>query len=62
MIAYGSFRFCEEWLRAGELVFGPFHYGHIWAVLSAIIGSAVYLELREQRSKVEYKNVKKQFR
>lgn len=62
MIAYGSFRFCEEWLRAGEVVFGPFHYGHIWAVLSVIIGSAVYLELREQRSKVEYKNVKKQFR
>lgn len=62
MIAYGSFRFCEEWLRAGNTILGPFHYGHIWAVLSIIVGSAIYIELREQRNKVEYKRVKKQFK
>lgn len=53
MISYGTFRFVEEWLREGDLVLGPFHYGHIWAVLSIIIGISIYFELRHQ------KNVKK---
>lgn len=57
MITYGIFRFCEEWLRESDSVFGPFHYGHIWAVLSIIIGSSIYIELR-QRKVLKAKNHK----
>lgn len=51
MICYGIFRFCEEWLRANDRVFGPFHFGHIWAILSIIIGGAIYCEIKAREKK-----------
>ena len=52
MMTYGFFRFFEEWFRSNARVFGPLHFGHIWAVVSIIIGSAIYFEIssREGRS------------
>lgn len=52
MVSYGAFRFIEEWLRVGDSVIWVFHRGHLWALLSVIIGSSVYLELR---TKAEHK-------
>ena len=51
MMAYGSFRFCEEWFRSNACVFGPFHFGHIWAILSIVIGGAIYFEISEKKRK-----------
>ena len=59
MISYGIFRFIEEWLREGEQVLGPFHYGHIWAILSVAIGISIYGELRNQNEKKKGKIQKK---
>ncbi|MCI8608859.1 MAG: hypothetical protein HFE73_04370 [Firmicutes bacterium] len=55
MMTYGIFRFVEEWFRAGDGVIGPFHYGHIWAILSIVIGSSIYIELREQKRRTTNK-------
>ena len=50
MIAYGIFRFIIEGFRyseSGMLI----HLGHVWALLSMIIGFSIYTELRKQRRK-----------
>lgn len=55
MMLYGTFRFIEEFFRAGGS--GVLHIAHIWAVLSIVIGSAVYFELHARtRGKTKQKN------
>ena len=39
MVLYGVFRFIIEFFRDNETVVGPFHFGHIWALISLAIGS-----------------------
>lgn len=51
MIAYGVFRFFQEWMREEKAVVGYFHYGHIWAILSIVIGFSVYFEVKKRSSK-----------
>lgn len=46
MIAYGVFRFVVEFLRVSTAE-GLFHIGHLWAVLSGIIGLIVLLIRRK---------------
>ena len=48
MMAYGIFRFLTEWLREGTVIFLGLHPAHLWSLLSIVIGSSVYLELRER--------------
>lgn len=50
MIAYGIFRFITEWMRDEEPFLWFFHHGHVWSVLSIIIGCSVYFELRRKAS------------
>lgn len=50
MISYGIFRFVIEGFRysgSGMLI----HLGHVWALLSMIIGFSIYTELRKKRRK-----------
>ena len=50
MTAYGIFRFIIEGFRyseSGMLI----HLGHVWALLSMIIGFSIYTELRKQSRK-----------
>lgn len=47
MMAYGAFRFLVEWLREGDAVLGPLHRGHVWAVISMIIGYSIFSVLHE---------------
>ena len=62
MIAYGGFRFLEEWLRDGTPVLGPLHRGHIWSLLSILIGCAVWLELQAQAQRKAGRTGRKQRR
>lgn len=48
LMVYGVFRFVIEFLREGTPIFGPFHIAHIWAIVSFLIGSAIYFILIEQ--------------
>ena len=50
MTAYGIFRFVIEGFRdseSGTLI----HLGHVWALLSMIIGFSIYAELRKKRGR-----------
>ena len=50
MISYGTFRFIIEGFRyseSGMLI----HLGHVWALLSMIIGFSIYTELKKKREK-----------
>lgn len=49
MTVYGIFRFFIEFLRDETAVLGGFHFGHIWAVVSFITGSAFYFYFAERR-------------
>lgn len=51
MISYGVFRFIEEWFREGRRVLGPMHMAHLWAILSLIVGGALYFEISERGKK-----------
>lgn len=53
MISYGIFRFFEEWIREEDQIIGIFHRGHIWSILSIIIGLSVYSELCNKNQKKE---------
>lgn len=50
MVSYGAFRFVLEWMREEKAILGFFHYGHIWAVLSIVIGLSIYFEMKKQRN------------
>lgn len=51
MMAYGVFRFGEEWFREGTVLFLGLHPAHIWSLLSFAVGCGVYFELRERSRK-----------
>lgn len=52
MIAYGIFRFIEEWFRTSSNMY-MFHKAHIWALLSLSIGLSIYFELSTKQSRKE---------
>lgn len=52
MAAYGTFRFVEEWFRAGtgnSLV----HLAHGWSILSIVIGLGFYYECKRKYAKTD---------
>ena len=49
MMVYGIFRFFIEFFRDEAPFLGSFHHGHVWAVVSFIIGSTFYFYLMERR-------------
>lgn len=48
MIAYGSFRFIEEWFRTASGA-GVIHLAHIWSLIAITAGASIYLELKSQK-------------
>ena len=49
MMVYGIFRFIVEFFRDEAAVIGPFHFGHLWAVISFFVGSTFYFILMERK-------------
>ena len=47
MAAYGCFRFVEEWFRISEGN-NAFHLAHLWSILAAALGMAIYYEMQKQ--------------
>ena len=47
LMVYGIFRFFIEFLRDEDSVFFGFHFGHLWAVIAFVVGSAIYFALAE---------------
>lgn len=45
MVAYGLFRFAEEWFREGGT--GLLHLAHGWSAIACIVGLGLYLEIKE---------------
>lgn len=58
MMTYGIFRFLIEFLRNESPVIGNFHFGHIWAAVSFIVGSTIYFVLVERSSHRQTKKVR----
>lgn len=48
MMAYGIFRFAEEWFRAGDSLFSGLHPAHFWSILSVVIGFSIYTEQKRR--------------
>ena len=53
MIAYGLFRFVEEFFRQNVVLFGVFHIAHIWAVVCFLIGTTLYFYMIEKAADIE---------
>jgi len=51
MMAYGAFRFVNEWLRTATVLPSGLHIAHIWSILCCIIGCSIYFELRSKQYK-----------
>lgn len=52
LISYGFVRFVTEWFRYSEST-SPFHIGHVWSMLSFIIGIALLIYLCRTNTKAE---------
>lgn len=50
MMTYGFFRFVTEWFRAYEGNY-VIHRGHVWSLISMIIGFSVYIEIKKTNNK-----------
>ena len=58
MIAYGGGRFLNEWLRESGSS-SPFHIGHVWALISLIIGTTwlvITLLTSKRKGAISYEN------
>ena len=51
MMAYGAFRFVEEWFREGKALFWGLHPAHFWSLLSIVIGCCFYFELKTRNDR-----------
>ena len=51
MASYGCFRFVEEWFRISDGT-SALHLAHLWSVLAAALGLAIYFELRRRSAAV----------
>lgn len=51
MMAYGAFRFVEEWFREGKALFWGLHPAHFWSLLSIVIGCSFYFELKARNDR-----------
>ena len=47
MVVYGLFRFINEWFRVSDST-SPLHIGHVWAILSLIIGSTFLIIINKK--------------
>ena len=47
MASYGCFRFIVEWFRISEGT-SPLHLAHLWSVLAAALGFAIFFELKKR--------------
>lgn len=56
VIAYGIFRFVEEFFRESAATLGVFHKAHIWALISLGLGISFYAELQKKQSKSKRRN------
>lgn len=50
MAAYGTFRFIEEWFRAGDGMY-LIHLAHAWSLAAIVIGFGFYYELKNRENK-----------
>ena len=50
MALYGTFRFINEWLRASDST-SPFHIGHIWSIVSLIVGATLIIVIKFKTKK-----------
>ena len=60
MLSYGIIRFFLEWLRpefTGSI--GVIHLAHIWAIISIVIGAAIYFELQTNQKKRSQRRARK---
>ncbi len=53
MITYGVFRFIIQWFRHSEGAI-PLQMGHLWAILSFIVGFAIYAEIKKIKTKKKH--------
>ena len=51
MIAYGGFRFLNEWFRVGGVITLGLHLSHIWSILCMGIGGCIWFELKLRAAK-----------
>lgn len=50
MMCYGAFRFIIEFFRESKIN-GPFHMGHLWAVIALSLGIWIYVRMKKSKSK-----------
>lgn len=50
MIGYGTFRFLIEFLRESDST-TLFHWGHLWAIITLILGISIYAEIKYSKNK-----------
>lgn len=46
MMAYGGFRFLNQWFRVGDAITLGLHLSHIWSILCLGIGGCIWFELK----------------
>ena len=56
VIAYGIFRFVEEFFRESTAALGVFHKAHLWALIALGLGIGFYAELQKKQSKSKRRN------
>lgn len=58
LATYGLFRFLNEWFRESEST-SPFHIGHIWAIISFVIGISllIIIKIKLKKGAVNYETV-----
>ena len=56
VIAYGIFRFVEEFFRESTAALGVFHKAHLWALIALGLGISFYAELQKKQSKNKRRN------
>jgi len=60
MIAYGAFRAVTECFRESNNWQGIFHISHVWALISIVLGTIIYIIMRKrQRTSEAKKHTKK---
>lgn len=60
MIAYGAFRFVNEFFRDNG--YGLVHMAHLWSIITLIIGVCIYIELAQNKGNTNLKSKKRGMR
>lgn len=51
VMAYGCFRFIEEFFRESSWMLGVFHKAHLWALIAVGLAGSIYAELLKKQRK-----------